>query len=420
MSVLFEKCLTCGASIDLSILEKHVTNWRNTRSRKSIQVNILQLKELLDHRVPVEEICQKLSVSRRTLFRVMKESNLSARPNYTHVSDDKLKVYMTGVLNKNPRFGLQMFKGYLVSQNVLLKQKRLRSCYQDVRISENAPMTYRIHRRVYHVRSPLTLWHIDGHHKFDKYGFIIHGAIDGYSRLIPYISLENNNNSETVVGLFEKSVEEWGYPASVRSDLGGENVLVADFMINARGVNRNSFRTGKSVHNQRVERLWKDAIERCTITFMEMFQEMQTDGLLDVDSEMDLLCLHMVAYDVIQRSLQAFKNAWNCHPIRTEHHKSPMELYISGLTQLKEDEEQGKFEGQVTELIQGKKLKPLTEWCGYADTFHRCVLDKFRVDLSLHDLVAGEITIDPKSVEITNLRQKYQQLKFFFMQRVNV
>ncbi|KAK4012440.1 hypothetical protein OUZ56_021539 [Daphnia magna] len=27
MSVLFEKCLTCGASIELSILEKHVTNW---------------------------------------------------------------------------------------------------------------------------------------------------------------------------------------------------------------------------------------------------------------------------------------------------------------------------------------------------------------------------------------------------------
>ena len=65
-------------------------------------------------------------------------------------------------------------------------------------------------------------------------------------------------------------------------------------------------------------------------------------------------------------------------------------------------------------VIEGKKLKPLTEWCGYADTFHRCVLEKFRVDLSLDELVAGEITIDPKSVEITNLRQKYQQLKFFF------
>jgi hypothetical protein len=53
--------------------------------------------------------------------------------------------------------------------------------------------------------------------------------------------------------------------------LGGENVLVADFMINARGVDKNAFRTGKSVHNQRVERLWKDVIERCTITFMDIF-----------------------------------------------------------------------------------------------------------------------------------------------------
>jgi hypothetical protein len=53
--------------------------------------------------------------------------------------------------------------------------------------------------------------------------------------------------------------------------LGGENVLVADFMINARGVGKNAFRTGKSVHNQRVERLWKDVIERCTITFMDIF-----------------------------------------------------------------------------------------------------------------------------------------------------
>jgi hypothetical protein len=71
-------------------------------------------------------------------------------------------------------------------------------------------------------------------------------------------------------------------------------------------------------------------------------------------------------------------------------------------------------------VIEGKKLKSLIEWCGYANTFHRCVLEKFRVDLSLDELVAGEITIDPKSVEITNLRQKYQQLNFFFMQRVNI
>jgi hypothetical protein len=42
----------------------------------------------------------------------MKESNLSARPNYTHVSDDKLKVYMAGVLNKNPRFGEFIYEAF--------------------------------------------------------------------------------------------------------------------------------------------------------------------------------------------------------------------------------------------------------------------------------------------------------------------
>ncbi|KAI9565070.1 hypothetical protein GHT06_008818 [Daphnia sinensis] len=126
---------------------------------------------------------------------------------------------------------------------------------------------------------------------------------------------------------------------------------------------------------------------------MEMFQEIQTDGLLSVNSELDLLCLHMVVYDVIQPSLRAFKN-----------------LYISGLNQLKEDEEQGKFEGQVTELIQGKKQKPLTEWCGYADTLHRCAMDKFRVDLSLHDLVS----------RVSRGNHHRSKIFFFFMQRVNV
>jgi hypothetical protein len=43
----------------------------------------------------------------------MKDSNLSDRPNYTHVSDDKLKVYMAGVvLNKNPRFGEFIYEAF--------------------------------------------------------------------------------------------------------------------------------------------------------------------------------------------------------------------------------------------------------------------------------------------------------------------
>lgn len=86
--------------------------------------------------------------------------------------------------------------------------------------------------------------------------------------------------------------------------------------------------------------------------FFQLNREMEIDGQLDVASEVDLFCLHVVAYDLLQRSLQAFKDAWNCHPIRTEHSRSPMELNISGLQKLKEEQENWLLEGEVSELIQ--------------------------------------------------------------------
>ena len=70
------------------------------------------------------------------------------------------------------------------------------------------------------------MWHVDGNHKLICYRIVIHVGIDGYSRSIVFIDGNDNNRSTTVESLFLQAVETHGYPINIRTDLGGENVLV--------------------------------------------------------------------------------------------------------------------------------------------------------------------------------------------------
>lgn len=143
----------------------------------------------------------------------------------------------------------------------------------------------------------------------------------------------NNNMSETVLGAFLSAVAEYGLPSRVRTDKGKENVAIANYMLSCpnRGPNRGSIITGRSVHNQRIERLWRDVFSGCIYIFYELFYRLELSGLLDPTNEVDLFCLHYVYIPRINKQLNVWARAWDQHPLSTERNKTPVQLWIGGL-----------------------------------------------------------------------------------------
>ncbi len=178
----------------------------------------------------------------------------------------------------------------------------------------------------------------DSHHKLIRWRLVTHGAIDGYSRLVLYLHCASNNKATTVYELFLNAIQRHHLPSRVRSDQGMENILVARHMIEKRGAQRNSMITGSSTHNQRIERLWRDMHQGVTLMYYKLFYFMEHHGLLDPLNEQHMFSLHYVYIPRISRALNEFITSWNNHPIRTAGHKSPLQLFTSGMLLLQNSE----------------------------------------------------------------------------------
>ena len=111
-----------------------------------------------------------LNVSISTVRRRMSEYGLSVSATYASLSDDSL---VADIQHHFPMCGNRQMQGQLLARGFRVQQHRVRDSQR--RVDPEGSVLRRLnalHRRVYKVAAPLSLWHIDGNHKLIRYAYI--------------------------------------------------------------------------------------------------------------------------------------------------------------------------------------------------------------------------------------------------------
>ena len=129
-----------------------------------------------------------------------------------------------------------------------------------------------------------------------------------------FLKCASNNQSETVLENFMEACKRFRVPTRLLTDHGTENVAVARAMLEIKGAETNPVLTGRSVHNQRIERLWVDLGAQVIHYFRDVFHHLESCCNLDPLNELHLFALHFVFLPRINRILVEFVTAWNQPP----------------------------------------------------------------------------------------------------------
>jgi hypothetical protein len=116
---------------------------------------------------------------------------------------------------------------------------------------------------------------------------------------------------------------KYGLPELIRGDAGMENVAIARLMNYIRG--ERHFLVGRSVHNQRIERLWKDVFSNVIYFYHEIFTNLYKS--MDHNT-FNTWILQDIFLDRINEDLTSFIHAWNSHSMSSVKGRSPNKQHI--------------------------------------------------------------------------------------------
>ena len=334
--------------------------------RPAIEIDMDKVTEMRRIGMSMTKISESMGISRSTFYRTLENSDLKG---FTDISNAELDEMVIGYKRNHPHDGEGMLIGFLRSNNIHIPRSRVRECIHRVDPGGVRARSIKlIQRRTYSVKGPNYVWHMDGNYKLIRWKFVIHGAVDGYSRLLTFLKCSTNNRASTVLDSFVPATQMYGVPKRLRTDMGGENIDAWEYMIGHHGGNDNCVILGSSVHNVRIERMWRDVSRSVITPFKERFTSLEDQEILDVDNEIDLFCLHEMFAHRINASLNDFVSSWNSHPLTSENNQTPLQLFCTGSN----SESSESDDGSTAARIQLPTSQPAVEVSSVS--FNPCIL----------------------------------------------
>lgn len=321
----------CIEDTDMAELPHH-SSQTVRKGRPCSEIDEEQVKFLVSKGFSKSKIAKILGVSRQTFYNRYSTWTSGTFDKFMMISETDLDEKVKEIKLTHPNDGEVMMSGHLRSQGIRIPRSKLRASLHRVDPEGIANRKAKaVKRRVYHVEGANHVWHVDGNHKMIQWRIVVHGGIDGYSRLITFLKCHTDNKSTSVLSAFMNGVAKYGLPKAVRTDHGGENIEIWRHMLQESS-STSSVITGSSTHNERIERLWRDVHRSVIVTFADTFRLLGSEQLLNPLNEVDIYCLHTVYLPVITRALDAFVSAWNNHPVSTEHNQTPEQQFFTSFT----------------------------------------------------------------------------------------
>uniref|UniRef100_A0A1X7U5U9 Integrase core domain-containing protein n=1 Tax=Amphimedon queenslandica TaxID=400682 RepID=A0A1X7U5U9_AMPQE len=128
-----------------------------------------------------------------------------------------LDMYEVEYLSDHPFIGEVKIAGNLRLRHIQVTHSRLRASIHRLDPFVHDNMKCAIRRRTYHVESPNYIWHINGNHKLIRWRIVVHGGVDGYSRVIVFLKPSTNNLAATMLSRFERGVTDYGLLTCIRN-----------------------------------------------------------------------------------------------------------------------------------------------------------------------------------------------------------